>query len=252
MVTRKLDRRLLYWLSAALISSVGLVGAVQAQGIIAVTPTPNAAGVVNAATNAAQDITSTAQSIWLQLTQPPQSDLARLVLIVGGIVLLLAGWLVYEWIILIAGFLIGAATALALVSNPSTVMAILVFLVGGVIGAALGALLYYLAVFLIGAYVGIAITQAVAVALSLTPVSVWAVLIGGIVGGLILLLLSMELLMVLSAIVGAQMIAVGLGLSVGWVLLLALVGVIIQWTATRARGYAIRRVPVRRTLWDSR
>ena len=256
MRTRLVDRRLLFWLIAALVSSFALVGMVSAQGIVIPTPTSNpataAAAVANSAASAAQTVTSTAVNIWDQLVQPPQSDLARLVLIIGGVVLLIAGWLVYEWIIVIAGFLIGGMTALALVNSPDTLVALLVFLVGGVIGAAIGSLLYYVAVFLIGGYVGIVLVEGLALALNLTPVSPLAVIAGFIVGGVLLTFLSLELLIIFSAIVGAQMVTVALNLGIGWMLLIALVGIVIQLMAVRTRGGEFRRRPLRRTIWVRR
>ncbi len=251
---RSLDRRLFFWIMATFISSLALAGVAQAQTVIVGTPTPDnaAASVATAATDAAQTISGTAQALWVQLTQPPQSDLARILLIVGGVVLLIAGWMVYEWIILIAGFLIGAMTAMALVNSPDTLIALLVFLVGGLVGAAIAGLLYYVAVFLIGGYVGIVITEWLALALNLTPVSLIAILVGFIVGGLILLMLSTELLIVFSAIVGAQMIALALNLGIGWMLLMALIGIVLQLMIVRTRGVEFRRRPRYRTLWTRR
>ncbi len=251
----KLDRRLLFWLVALAISSLALVGVANAQELVATTtPTPDAAaiGIADAATNAAQTIGGTAQALWDQLSQTPQSDLARVLLIIGGVILLIAGWFVYEWIILIAGFLIGATVALSLFPQSDALLSLLVFLVGGLIGTALAGLVYYVAVFLIGGYIGIVITQGLAVALNLTPVSLAAILVGFVIGGVILILLSLELLIVFSAIVGAQMIALALNLSVAWMILLALVGIVLQLAAIRTRGVNIRRRPVRRTIWARR
>ena len=261
MKTRIFDRRLLFWVIMLLISGAALFGVtgMQAQTVVVTsaptpvaTPDPAAATIVNAATDAAQSISGTAQGLWAQLAQTPQSDLARVLLILGGALLLLAGWVVYEWIILIAGFLIGATTALALFPQANTLIALVVFLIGGVIGIALGALLYYVAVFLIGAYLGIVIAQGIAVALNLMPISSIAVLVAGIVGGLLLVLLAQELLIVLSSAVGAQMIALALNLGIGWMLLLTLVGIIVQFGAARARGVDFRRRPLRRTVWVRR
>lgn len=253
MRKRSVDRRLLFWLIAVLISGLALVGAVSAQDSVAATATPVPEAVTNSvvdtAAEAANAITGTALNLWDQITQTPQSDLARIVMVVGGVVLLIAGWYVYEWVILIAGFLIGGTVALGLVTSSDALLGLVVFLVGGVIGAALGAVLYYIAVFLIGGYIGIALTEAIAVALNLTPITLLAVIIGFILGGIVLVLLSMELLVVLSAVVGAQMIALALNLGVGWVLLLALIGIILQFAAARSRGVDFRRRPMRRTIW---
>ncbi|HVU13408.1 MAG TPA: hypothetical protein VHD90_19150 [Phototrophicaceae bacterium] len=257
MLTRKLDHRLLYWIFATLISSLALVSVAQAQGQIVITPTPAptlstgqvASTVANAATGAANTVTGTARALWDQLSLPPQSELEVIVLIVGGVLLLLGGWLVYEWIILIAGFLIGAMTALALVNSPDTLVALVVFIIGGLIGMGLGVFLYYVAVFLIGGYVGIAIAEGLAATFNLTPVSAIAVIIAFVIGGVILLGLSLELLVIFSAIVGAEMIAVALGLGFGWMLLLALVGILLQFMVLRTRGLGFRRRPLRRRPW---
>jgi len=278
MQRRIFDRRLLFWIVTLLIVSAAMVGIVNAQTEIATTvptpgsvvvtsaPTPNAASmtnaaalpnaaaatITNAATDAAQTISGTAQGLWAQLAQTPQSDLARILLILGGVVLLIAGWAVYEWIILIAGFLIGATTALTLFPQANTLVALVVFLIGGVIGIALGALLYYVAVFLIGAYLGIVIAQGVAAALSVPPLSTIGVLVAAVIGGILLVLLAQELLVILSALVGAQMIALALGLGIGWMLLLTLIGIIVQFGAARTRGVDFRRRPLRRTVWVRR
>jgi len=62
-----------------------------------------------------------------------------------------------------------------------------------------------------------------------------------------MLMFSFELLIVVSSMIGGQMIARGLGLGVEWVVIFALAGILLQATAIRARGYTIRRVPERRT-----
>ena len=262
----RVDRRLLFWIVTLLVVSAAVVGVVNAQGVVVTTvPTPNAgtissiatpdaaaAIISGAATDAAQSISGTAQGLWMQLGHVPQSDLARVLLILGGVVLLIAGWIVYEWIILIAGFLIGATTALSLFPQANTLVALLVFLIGGVIGLAVGGLLYYVAVFLIGAYLGIVIAEGIAAALNIPPLSSVGVLVAAVLGGILLVLLAQELLIILSAVVGAQMITLALGLGVGWMLLLALVGILVQFGAARARGVDFRRRPIRRTVWVRR
>jgi len=221
-------------------------------------PTPSAAdldetagGVIDAAEGAAERIASSATGFLDRILQPPTSDTARIILIIGGIILLVAGWAVYDFIILLAGFLIGGLVALSLVNEPNTVLALAVFVVGGLIGAALGALLWFVAVFLIGGYIGIVLTRSLAIALGMTPVSDLALLIGLIVGGVILLALSFQLLIVFSAIVGAQMVALGFGLGGEWVILLAILGIILQIVLTRSRGLSLRRRP-RSILWRRR
>ncbi len=186
-----------------------------------------------------------------RVLQPPTSETARIILIIGGIILLVAGWAVYDFIILIAGFLIGGLIALSFFNEPNTVIALAVFVVGGLIGAALAAVLWFLAVFLIGGYIGIVLTRSLAVALGFGLPSDIVLLIALIVGGVLLLLISFELLIVFSAIVGAQMVALGFGLEAQWVILLAILGIVLQIVITRSRGVAIRRRP-RSVLWRRR
>lgn len=205
------------------------------------------AAAAAAQTDVIETATNITQGLLARLAQAPQSDVGRGLLILGGIILLFAGWLVYEFVIALAGFLVGATVALSLVPDANTLLTIVLILVGGLIGAAIGGLLYYVAVFLIGGYTGMAVTNAIVVAITQATPSEIVLIIGFIVGGIILLLFSFELLIVVSSIVGAQMIAQGLGLGIEWVLILALVGIVLQAAATRARGYTFRRAPRRRT-----
>jgi hypothetical protein len=244
-------KRLLVVLFLGLMTSL-LFGAIAVAQDAETTPEPEAVGIIDAATDAASGVTGAAGDIWAQLIRTPTSDVARILMIIGGIVLLVAGWYVYEWIILIAGFLIGASTALALAPDADTIIAILVFILGGIIGAALGALLYYIAVFLMGGYIGILVTQGLALALGLTPVTLIPIIIGFLIGGFLLVVLSQELLVIFSAIVGAQLIALALNLSFPWQIMLVLVGIIVQLVALRVRGDDIRRRPLRRPLWTRR
>lgn len=178
-----------------------------------------------------------------QLVQPPQNDAARLLLLIGGIVLLLLGWRVYEFIILISGILIGAAFGSALFVENGAFLQLIGLLIGAIIGGVLAVALYYVAAFFAGAYVGIVTTNALGMAFGLEPVTDIALIIGGLLGGVLLVFLSLELLIVLSSIVGAQMLALGLGLSATWVLVFAVAGVIIQLLIVRSRNMAVRRRP---------
>lgn len=175
------------------------------------------------------------------MTQAPKSELGRILLVVGGVLLLIAGWRIYDFIIVVAGFLIGALIAGSLVTTDNTFISLGVFLVGGLIGALLSAILYYVAVFMIGAYLGISLTGALANALSLAPVSPLALLVGGLIGGLVLIGLSFEFLVLVSALVGAQMLTLGFGLNVVWTLIFAVVGVIVQLGLLRVYHYDFRR-----------
>lgn len=210
-------------------------------------PTPD---VVESAVEATENTVDTATNFVSRFLSAPTSDIARVLLIIGGIVLLVAGWRIYEFIILLSGILIGATFTAALVPDGNAVAVIAALIIGGVAGALLSVFVYYVAVFLNGAYVGIILTGGIARLLSLEPVSGLALVIGALIGGLMLLALSFELLIVLSALVGAQLLVLGLGLTTIWTLVFAILGIIIQLAAARAFGVDIRRRPTRRPLFS--
>ena len=201
--------------------------------------------IVEATSEAAEATAGTIENFLDQLLQQPRTSVVRVLLLIGGIILLLAGWRIHEFIVLIAGFLIGAAVATSLVISDNAIIEIIVMLIGGLIGAALSALVYYLAVFLIGAYIGMALTGGLAAALTLTPVSALALLIGGLVGGLVLVGLSFQFIILLSALVGAQMVTLSLGLETLWTVILAIIGIIVQLGLVRAFRYEFPRRAVR-------
>ena len=189
----------------------------------------------------AEDTANTLEDFVDRLITTPQTDFIRVLLVVGGVVLLIAGWRVYDYIVIIAGFLIGASIVIALVPADNTFMLVAAFLVGGLIGAILSVILYYFAVFMIGAYIGIMLTSAVATTLSFTPVMPLALFAGAIIGGVVLVGLSFEFLVILSSVVGAQMLSLGLGLDFYWTILFAIVGIVIQFALMRNFKYDFRR-----------
>ncbi|HEX2621481.1 MAG TPA: hypothetical protein VHL11_15085 [Phototrophicaceae bacterium] len=217
---------------------------VMAQEPVATPATPGdavAGDIVDLTVQTAEGTANFLEDFLNRLIRSPQSEVMRILLVVGGVILLAVGWRIYDEIVIIAGFLIGASIAVSLVTTNNTLLLVGALLIGGLIGAALSAFLYYVAVFLIGAYIGILLTSALATALSMTPISAIALLIGGVIGGLVLLGLSFEFLVLLSSLVGAQMLSLGLGLGVVWTLLFALMGVIIQLGLMRTYKYDFRR-----------
>lgn len=215
--------------------------------LVQLTPIPAgddlAEGIVDFTVDAAESTANSLEGFLNRLITTPQSDIARVLLIAGGVVLLLAGWRVYDFIVIIAGFIIGASVAVALVSADNTFLVIAALLLGDMLGAVLSVFVYYVAVFLIGVYIGIALTNALLTALSLTPISPFVLLIGGIIGGMVLLALSFEFLALMSSLVGAQMLTLGLGLPVLWTVIFAIVGVAVQFGFMQALHYDFRRRP---------
>jgi hypothetical protein len=200
-----------------------------------------ASDLVDLTTKTAQVTANTLEGFIDRLIQTPKSDLARVLLIMGGVVLLFAGWRIYDFITLLAGFLIGALVALSLLNTDNTLITIAAILVGGLVGAALGYFVYVFAIFLIGAYLGVVVASGLAFQLSLGPINPIVLLIAALLGGLILTGLSFQFLILLSALVGAQMLTLGFGLSPLWTLVLAAIGIIAQLALARYYNFEFRR-----------
>jgi len=181
-----------------------------------------------------------------------QNEIVQVLMVIVGAILLVAGWRIYNWIIVIAGALVGGTLALAAVGEAGVVIEVAAFLIGAAIGGTLGYFVYYLAVFVIGAYIGIVFTTLIAQSLDLLPVSPILLLIIAIVAGVVMLGLSFELLVLLASLLGAQLIVMALGLTPAgiWLMVLILAGVIIQVGLTRRAGYKIRRRPTRRMIFN--
>ncbi|MCL4248997.1 MAG: hypothetical protein KJ065_12695 [Anaerolineae bacterium] len=224
------------------------LGSGHAQNVPLPTPSTPFAGVgegvsdaVDLTVQAAEGTVSFIQDLLIRLSQPPRSDLARVLLLIGGVLLLVAGWRIYDFVIIVAGAIIGGLVATALVPGDGGLIDIAAFLVGALIGVGLAVVFYYGAVLLIGAYVGIMLVTAFALALGAGGVSDIVVLLGALVGAVIMLSLSFEFLVLLSALVGAQLIVQALGLAPIWLLLLIILGAIIQFALVRAFRYEFRR-----------
>ena len=178
-----------------------------------------------------------------RLINQPKSELMQLLLVIGGVILLVGGWRVYDWVVVIAGFVIGAALALSLLTTDSTLISVAAILTGGLIGAFVAVYLFVVGVFVIGAYIGIVLTGAILGQISTDPISPLVLLIGGLIGGLILASLSFQFLVIVSAVVGAQMLVLGLGLESFWIIVLAIASIILQLYLIRHYNYSYRRRP---------
>ena len=250
-------KRLLFLLVIALLLAASTITLAQ---VPTITPDPDlievdvneenleqaAEDVIETTEQVTEGVVDTFVTIVEELTDRPENDLVLLVMVVGGVLLLVLGWRLYEYIVVIAGILVGATFAIALVADESTTVQIVALIIGGLLGALLSVFLYYVAVFFIGAYLGMVLLEVIANALDLAEPTAVALLVAAIVGGIVAIGLGIELLVVLSAVVGAQMLVVALGLQSYWILILALIGIAIQVYATRYYGYSLRRRP--RTL----
>ncbi|MAU08814.1 MAG: hypothetical protein CL607_03255 [Anaerolineaceae bacterium] len=205
----------------------------------------NAAGqAVEATENIAEATLSAVDQLLIRLSTVPNNTVLQVVLVIIGAVLLVFGWRIYDEIILLAGAFIGAAIGLNLVGDGGVVLEVAAFLIGGLLGLIFAIFFYFIAMFFIGAYIGLILTVALFNLLGVA-VSSLVLLIGAIVGGLLILALSTQLMIILSAIIGAQMIVLGLGLTGEWLLILAIVGMVIQFIAIRAMNIDLRRRPRR-------
>jgi len=229
-----------YWLAIAAVLFVAF-NFLAFSHAVAQDPAPTTVPIVTTTINAAQATTDIMVNFFNRLTQTPESTVMRVLMVVVALVLLVAGWRVYEFVIVIAGAMVGAAIASSLIVSSDAAVNLVVLLIGGVIGAVLSFFLYYVAVFLIGMHFGILLTNGLATTLALQPVSPLVLLIGGVIGGVILLGLSFQFLIILSSLVGAQLLVTALGLPAVWMIVIALIGILIQFGLTRTYHYDFRR-----------
>jgi hypothetical protein len=220
-------------------------------GTIVIDVDDAAEGVIKVAETTTENLSSLLTDFINRLNTAPNSTIIQVLMVIGGVVLLVGGWRIYNWIIILAGAMIGGMTAMAAIGASNTVLTIAAFLVGALIGAALAVLLYYVAIFFIGGYIGIVFLSLVASTLGWATLPTWALLVALIIGGIIMLGISFEFLVVLASVVGAQLIVTALGLSPQgtWILILTLLGIFIQIFMMRRFGYNIRRRPARRLIW---
>lgn len=206
--------------------------------------------IVQITESTAEGISAIISSFLNRLYNITSNQYVQVIMVILGAVFLVAGWRIYNWIIILAGALVGATIALAAVGSAGATIEIIAFVIGAVIGGILGYYVYYGAVFVIGAYIGIVFATLVAQSLELLPISPLILFVVAIVGGLIMLGLSFELLVVLASVLGAQLIVMGLGLSPSaiWLGVLILVGIFLQISLTRRSGYSVRRRPSRKLL----
>lgn len=196
-----------------------------------------------------QEIQGIAETFWQRIEFATQNSVMQLALIIGGAVLILIGWRIYNFVILIAGTLSGALLALALVNSSNVLLSVTAMVIGAVIGGILATYLYYVTIFAIGVYVGAILAFQTATALSLNVDFLLVMIFGGIMGGIILLGLSFELLVIISSIVGGQLLALGFGLDSWWAIGFIIFGIVWQITLAKVTGYKIRRRPTKHLLF---
>ena len=164
-----------------------------------------------------------------------ESGLCIRVLLIGvGLLYLLAGWKIHEFIIQLTGFIFGgifgAFIAPVIMEDSSALWSILGFILGGVAGAAIALFLSACGVFVVGAILG-AVAGAAMFYNSLDDGSgVIAILIAAVIGGVLLLAFYKAWIVGVTSIIGAVLVGVSTG-APGWVwFLLFGVGLVVQYS----------------------
>ncbi|MGB7339939.1 MAG: hypothetical protein WBC91_13670 [Phototrophicaceae bacterium] len=226
---------------------------VDTDGDTIVIDTEQAANTIIAVTEStAEGISQLIAQFLNRLFSISQNQYVQVVMVIAGVILLFAGWRIYNWIIVLASALIGGTFALAAVGNDAgIIIEVAAFIIGAVIGGALGYFLYYFAVFMVGAYIGIVFTTLIAQSFGLLPLAPLVLIIIAVIGGIIMVALSFELLVVLASLLGAQLIVLALVLTptLFWLVTLTLIGIVLQISLTRRAGYSVRRRPSRRMIF---
>ena len=206
--------------------------------------------IVQITESTAEGISALISDFLNRLYNITNNDFIRVMMVVVGAIFLVAGWRIYNWIIILAGALVGGTIAVAAFGGTSTTLEIVAFVIGALIGGFLGYFVYYGAVFMVGAYIGIVFATLIAQSLDLLPIAPLVLFGIAVVGGIIMLGLSFELLVVLASVLGAQLIVMGLGLTPAaiWLGVLILIGIFLQIRLTRRSGYSVRRRPSRNLL----
>jgi hypothetical protein len=156
--------------------------------------------------------------------------------VVAGLTLLLVGWRLYRFGVVLPGFLVGAGCG-AWLSYQVLEMwqaAIVGLIAGGLIGALLSIVLHNLAVFAIGAIAAVYILNEVWSLLSDNSPNAILLLVIGIIGGVVLLAMSKHWMILLSSIVGATMLAWGIPTNIWLMFIFFSFGVIVQYSISKA------------------
>lgn len=222
------------WLKAArlaLIAGALALLLLAAAGVTA-QQTPPAHPAVNQITDAARAAFQTALHEFVAglraLTQMPLSLTMRLVLAVGGLALVSAGWRMNYTALIIAGFAAGSGLIALYLSRGGTGVTFIALFLGGIIGAGMSLFVFYVALFALGFYAGAALALLAAAPLGLAPVTLLGLGLAGLAGGALLLALRGPLLLLAAAAAGGLMLSLGLGLGPHGAALAALAGLLAQ------------------------
>jgi hypothetical protein len=171
--------------------------------------------------------------------------------IILGILLLFFGRRLFWLFVGVAGFIAGLNFAPQLISGQSEMTILLIAIIAGIIGAFLAIMLEGLAIliggFLAGGYLITALLVSLGISVSAEPSIIY--IAGGIVGLLLVAVFFDWAIIILSALLGAEILMPFLHIS-GSVYWLVFIGIVIVGIAVQA-GFWHRRYPVERT-WGRR
>jgi hypothetical protein len=168
-----------------------------------------------------------------------------------GILLLFLGRRLFWLFVGVAGFIAGLTLAPQLISGQSELTILLIAIIAGIIGAFLAIMLEGLAIliagFLAGGYLLTTLVVSIGISVSAEPSVIY--IIGGIAGLLLVAVFFDWAIIILSALLGADILMqfVHISSSAYWLVFLGLVviGIAVQ------AGFWHRRYPVQRT-WGRR
>ncbi|MBN2555629.1 MAG: DUF4203 domain-containing protein [Anaerolineales bacterium] len=167
---------------------------------------------------------------------PAQGSL-KIVGLLGGILLLVAGWRIYRVVIALPGFLLVAALATTfmdkLVENDWISLALVGVL--GLIGAWLALKLHDIAIFIIGAVGGGYLAFSLWPTFTGTEPTIFIIAGGIILGGAIMLLFGKLWMVLFSAAAGAIMFVWGLGSYTALFIPLFLAGILVQYGSSSSQ-----------------
>jgi hypothetical protein len=181
-----------------------------------------------------------------------EMTISALLTLILGIVLLLFGRRAFWIFVAVAGFIAGLTFATLYLHGQSELVILLIAIVAGVIGAVLAIMLEWLAILIAGFLAGGYLATALAVSLGMTIASGnWVIyIIGGIVGLILVAALFDWAIIILSVLLGTEIIMTFLSSSVSSYYWLVFLGLVVVGLVVQA-GIWHRRYPVQRP-WGRR
>lgn len=166
---------------------------------------------------------------------------AAIILLAGGLVACFAGYRLFRAVLGIFGAIFGALIATTFVGSEQTLWLIAAVVLGGLAGALILIFAYFAGVALLGAGFGAMAAHLLWTSFGSEP-GIWVVVLLSIVGALAALWLERYVIIVATALVGAQMAIIGA------------VALLTEQTTTDAATRAVYRVypldPLPATQWD--